>query len=106
LGSAHRRRHAVNENGTGHTNAGATGAIIFALPAATVGLKYSFLVLAAYGLSLDPSGTQTIALPSTNVQGSAGATIVADAVGEYVEIECVVAGTWNVFGYLGTWSAA
>jgi hypothetical protein len=93
------------ESGTGHTNTGAAGAVALVLPPATVGLNFYFYVNAAQELRIDPSGTETIALPSSNVQQAAGAYIVADAVGEWVRIICVVAGTWSVFGYLGTWTA-
>lgn len=95
----------VSESGTIHTNEGAAGAVTFTLPAATPGLHFKFLVLAAQELRLDPSGTETIALPSTGVQSAAGKYIVADAVGEWVEIVCVTAGDWQVTGYLGTWTA-
>jgi len=87
------------------TNAGATGAITFALPAATVGLWYRFAVGAAQALQIDPNGTETIALPSTGAQSAAGKYIAADAVGEFVEIFCAVAGDWNVASYIGTWTA-
>jgi hypothetical protein len=96
---------ADSDNGKVFTNAGAGGAITFALPAATVGQRYSFAVGAAQELRIDPNGTETIALPSTGAQSAAGAYIVADAVGEYVEIVCVVAGDWNVTTYIGTWTA-
>ena len=93
------------DNGAIFTNAGATGEITFALPPATVGQRYSFAVGAAQELRIDPNGTETIALPSSGAQQAAGAYIIADAVGEYVDIVCVVAGAWNVTGYIGTWTA-
>lgn len=95
----------VNETGTVHTNTGASGAITFTLPAAVVGLHYKFYVGAAQELRIDPSGTETISLPSSGVAQSAGAYIVADAVGETVSIFCPKAGTWAVLGYTGTWTA-
>lgn len=93
------------DNGKIFTNAGASGAITFSLPAATVGQAYRFAVGAAQELRIDPNGTETIALPSTGAQSAAGKYITADAVGEYVEIFCAVAGDWNVAGYIGTWTA-
>lgn len=96
---------ANNDNGKIFTNAGASGAITFALPAATVGQRYTFVVGAAQELRIDPNGTETIALPSTGAQSAAGKYITADAVGECVEVVCVVAGDWNVLGYVGTWAA-
>jgi len=96
---------AETDNGKTFTTAGASGAVVFSLPAATVGQWYRFHVGAAQQLRIDPNGTETIALPSTGAQSSAGAYIVADAVGESVEIQCVVAGDWNVNSYIGTWTA-
>lgn len=87
------------------TNTGASGAATFALPAATIGLTFTFMVNAAQELRIDPNGTETVALPSTGVQSAAGKYITADAVGEWVTILCVQAGQWKVVGYLGTWAA-
>lgn len=91
-------------SGNTFTNEGAAGAQSWALPAATLGLRYTFMVMAAQELRIDPSGTQTIALPSTGAQGGAGKYLTADAVGEWVELLCVKAGQWQVKGYFGTWA--
>ena len=93
------------QSGSIHTNAGATGAVVLALPAATVGLEYFFGVRAAQALRIDPNGTETISLPSTGVPGAAGKYLEADAVGETVHLMCVAAGSWAVMGYTGTWTA-
>lgn len=93
------------ENGTLHTNTGASGAVVLTLPAATVGLHYRFYVGAAQELRIDPNGTETISLPSTGVAGAAGKYLVADAVGETVHLVCAKAGSWACFGYTGTWTA-
>jgi hypothetical protein len=87
------------------TNDGASAPVTFALPPAIPGLWYRFKLKAAQELRIDPSDTETIALPSTGVQGSAGKYIVADAAGEGCEIECVKAGAWEVNSYTGTWTA-
>jgi hypothetical protein len=87
------------------TNTGASGAVAFALPAAVVGYEVRARVGAAQALQLDPNGTETIALPSTGVQGAAGKYLVADAIGEGVILRCRVAGTWDVVSYTGTWTA-
>ena len=92
------------ESGKTFTTVGAGGAVTFALPAAVVGLKYRFRVGAAQELRIDPNGTETIALPSTGVQGAAGKYLTADADGETVDIECTKAGQWSVFGFTGTWA--
>lgn len=87
------------------SNVGASGTITFALPAALPGMEVLARVGVAQQLRLDPNGTETISLPSTGVPGAAGKYLVADAIGETVWLKCVVAGTWSVFGYTGTWTA-
>ena len=91
------------DNGKIFTNQGASGAITFSLPAATVGQCFAFIVKAAQELRIDPNGTETIALP-TGVQQAAGKYVGADAIGERLEIECVKAGEWDAKG-VGTWTA-
>lgn len=95
----------ASESGTIHTTVGAGGTVLFTLPAATVGLHYLFKVGAAQELRIDPDGTETIALPSTGVQGAAGKYLTADAAGETVWLVCDTAGEWSVYGYTGTWAA-
>lgn len=93
------------ENGTGFTNTGAAGAVVFAMPAAVPGLRYYFRVSVAQELRIDPNGTETISLPSTGVPGAAGKYLTADAIGETVQLICAVVGSWSVFGHTGTWTA-
>ena len=95
----------VGDSGKTFTNTGAAGAVTFAMPAAVAGLKYRFRVGVAQQLRIDPNGTETISLPSTGAPSAAGAYIVADAIGESVDIQCVEAGSWTVFGCTGTWTA-
>jgi hypothetical protein len=95
----------ASETGTVHTNTGASGAVTLVLPAATVGLRFTFYVNAAQELRIDPNGTETISLPSTGVPGAAGKYLTANAVGESVDLFCPVAGTWAVLGFTGTWTA-
>lgn len=95
----------VGECGTLHTNKGAAGAIVLALPAAVVGLQYYFYVGAAQELRIDPNLSETISLPSTGVAGAAGKYLVADATGETVHLVCAEAGTWSCMGFTGTWTA-
>ena len=91
--------------GSIHTNTGASGAITIALPAAVVGMNVKFAVGAAQELRIDPNGSETISLPSTGVPGAAGKYLVADAIGETVNLVCCSAGSWRVFGHTGTWTA-
>ena len=93
------------ESNSIHTTVGASGTVVFTLPAATAGLEYFFEVGAAQELRIDPDGSETCALPSTGVQGAAGKYLTANAAGETVHILCCTAGTWSVFGYTGTWGA-
>ncbi len=93
-------------SGIAVTNVGASGAVTYVLPAALPGMRVKALVKAVQELRLDPNTTQTIALPSTGVQGAAGKYLTADAIGESVELICTVAGTWDSFGAVdGTWTA-
>jgi uncharacterized membrane protein len=87
------------------SNAGASGAVTFTLPPAEPGLRVTAIVEAAQQLRLDPSGTETVALPSTGVQSAAGKYIWADAATEHVNLVCLVKGTWDVVGFSGTWTA-
>jgi len=95
----------AGDSGAIVSNAGASGAATFLLPAATVGLEFSFVVEAAQELRIDPSGTETIALPATGVQQAAGKYITADAIGERIHIVCITAGTWDALYHQGTFTA-
>lgn len=95
------------ECGTLHTNKGAGGAISLTLPAASaanLGLRYRFYVGAAQQLKVEPNGTDVISLPSSGVAEAAGDYIVADAIGETVEVVAVDTGVWAVYGFTGTWT--
>jgi len=94
----------TTDSGKTFTNAAAGGAVIFTLPAAVVGLRYQFFVQAAQDLVIDPDGTETLACTTTGVQGAAGKKLTANAAGEYCNLICLVAGKWEVRGYIGTWS--
>lgn len=87
------------------TNTGASGTITVSLPAALPGMRIRASVGVAQALRIDPNGTETISLPSSGVPGAAGKYLVADAIGETVDLVCVAAGSWSCFGYTGTWTA-
>ena len=95
----------ASEVGDVFDTTGAAGTVLFSMPAAVAGMKYRFRVGAAQELRIDPNGTETISLPSSGVAGAAGKYLTANAAGETISIECVTGGTWNVFGYTGTWAA-
>ena len=94
----------ANDNGSCHTNAGATGAIVATLPAATPGLYFFFSVAAVQELRIDPAALETISLVSSGVPGVGGKYLTADAIGETVTLRCFVAGNWASSGN-GTWTA-
>jgi hypothetical protein len=93
------------DNGTTFTNEGAAGAITFAMPAATVGLRYRFHVLTAQELRIDPNGTETTNMAVGGAQQAAGAYITANADLEFIELHCVKAGRWETVAVAGTWTA-
>lgn len=93
------------QRGTLVTNTGASGAITYTLPAAKKGMRVGAIVKVAQELRLDPFGTETIALPSTGVQGAAGKYLTANALTGWVELVCTVDGTWDRRFHGGTWTA-
>lgn len=98
----------IEKTMTVHTNTGASGTVTLILPAASaanVGARFLFAVGAAQQLRIDPNGTDTISLPSTGVPGAAGKYLVASAIGETLEIACLIAGNWAVLGFTGSWTA-
>jgi hypothetical protein len=95
----------VTDLGKTLLNTGASGAVTFALPAAIPGYEVFAHVVAAQSLRLDPNGSETIALPSTGVQGAAGKYLGSSTAGATVHLKCSVAGTWDVLGYTDTWAA-
>lgn len=94
----------VADSGAVISNLGAAGAATWVLPAALPGLEFRFAVKVAQQLRIDPAGTETIELPSTAAQGAAGKYLVADAIGEFVHLRCLVAGAWAVVASGGTWT--
>lgn len=94
----------ARENGTVHTNKGASGTVVLTLPAAVAGMHFYFAVLAAFALQIEPASGEVISLPSTGVPESADDYISADALRETVHLVCVEDGAWAVMGYTGTWS--
>lgn len=89
------------EAGATFRNSG--GAVEFDLPPAVPGLEFTFQVGHASALTIDPNGTETIT-GTNGVPGTAGQSLVADAVSEKVTIKCNVAGAWVVQSATGTWT--
>ncbi len=78
-----------------------TAACEFDLPAARVGMRLTAVVGHTGGLTLDLPTGNTIAGNATS-----GATFTADALGESLQLICLVAGRWDVLAKTGTWTAA
>lgn len=83
------------------TNSGAAGDVHFDLPAATVGMRITFYVLAAQTLTVDPNGTDRIAV----LTGTAGDYLRSDnVIGSYIILVCFAAGFWHKVDFIGTWA--
>ena len=83
------------------TNTKADGAVVYTLPAATAGMRLTGIVGVAQGLTLDLPTGDTIAGTATS-----GQTLTADALGESIQLICIVDGRWDVLAKTGTWTAA
>jgi len=92
------------ENGSIHSNKGASGTIALTLPAAVVGMHFYFYIGAAQILQIEPASGEVISLPSTGVAEAADDYIAADAIGETVHLMCCETGKWAVMGFTGTWT--
>lgn len=77
---------ATTDSGFTRSNTGATIAITYTLPSASAGLRYSFVRVAPYDITLTPNGADTIA---------GGNSYLISAPGR-VDIECYASGAWVV----------
>ena len=89
---------ATDHNGILFNNEGASGTVVLTLPAATVGLNYRAVRTASHALRLDPNGSEVIR------GGGAGKYLELDTDGDSVELECCVAGEWEIVGGYGTYA--
>jgi len=85
------------------SNIGATGEVIFSLPAAVPGMRVNAIVQAAQLLTLDPVDGDIIH-GTVGVAQTEDVAIKANAVGETVQLVCLVTGKWYVAAYTGTWT--
>lgn len=69
------------------TNEGATASVTFDLPAAVIGLQFSFVCVVAQTMTITPNGVDTIA-------DQASDSIVLDVVGQRLTLRCYVTGAW------------
>lgn len=92
------------------TNVGSTTTqVTYNLPAAAVGMDYSFTVEDSGGMIIDANGTDQIRYVSTTgtgVLGGAGGTITTTVQGASIRISCHKAGFWSVQSVIGTIGAA
>lgn len=81
--------NATSDQALALTNYGATQVIEFDIPAAVVGMRYSFQRIADYAIRLDPNGTDVIA------DGAAGKYLQMQAMGR-IDLLCLVANRWEI----------
>lgn len=86
------------ESGVTAHNEGATTTRTYTWPAAVPGLEFTFLRVATFPLRGDPDGTDTIR------GGGAGKYVQLNADGDFVKIKCMVAGTWEIVEFRGTFT--
>lgn len=97
----------VSENGTIFDNAGAIGAVDFALPVSNgfmPGQLFSFTVAAAQTLRIVAATGCTIYYGST--ASSVAGSISCATIGAHIEIYALDATTWIVKNFTGTWTVA
>lgn len=76
----------------------------YTLPAAYPGLKYRFIV-GFNALTIDPNGTDTTEKDVNTASSGAGKYITSATVGDWIELECFVAGAWRCTGASAAWTA-
>ena len=85
------------------TNTAAAGTVIFTLPAATLGLTYSFSVEAAFILEILAVGTDVLRIGATT--SAAAGNLQSSVVGSTLVLVCTRAGFWTTMGGIsGTWT--
>jgi hypothetical protein len=80
------------------TNSATGGDCVFTLPAATVGLQYTFARTSALIYDLDPSGSEIIR------GGTAGQKLRMNTDGNMVTLACYQTGIWEVIASQGAYS--
>lgn len=88
------------DSGKRFTNDGAGGDIQFTLPAAAVGLQFSFTVLASYQIDVIRAGTDVV----KESDGTDKTHFQASTIGRTISITCTKAGIWTVDNVYGAWS--
>ena len=85
-------------------NTGAAGTVIFTLPAASAGLRVTFIVTAAQILNIKTGTTDTIRVAASVSTATTG-SVQASTIGNTLTLVCI--GTqWVAESYVGTWTVA
>lgn len=88
--------------GTVIQNNGATALCVYSLPAATVGLFYSFAVIDDDGIKAQCAAGDKIRSGAT--LGAATGSITSTTIGDTLTLRCVQAGEWLAMPATGTWT--
>jgi hypothetical protein len=91
----------ATDSGGVFTNAGDDGAQTFSLPAAAAGMEFTFVVMAAQELRIDPDAGDKIYYSATALDN--GEYLTADAVGESIHLIAVDSANWIATSHIGTW---
>jgi hypothetical protein len=92
----------ASETGKLFTNEGATAEVGFTLPAAAVGLSYSFIVQDVDGLKVTAAAGDTIRIAASVSAG--GGFISATAIGNAVHLVAINATEWIALSSQGSWT--
>jgi hypothetical protein len=90
------------DSATHFNNIGASGDIVFSLPAAATGLYYAFVVYASHYIRFNANGSDIIALGTDT--SSAGGYVRSNAPYSFLQIEAHGTGIWVASAIAGTWS--
>lgn len=93
---------AITGSGGVYTNAGDGDAETYSLPDAAAGLEYTFVVMAAQQLRIDPKAGDKIIYAAVALDN--GEYLWADAVGESIHVLAVDGVNWIVTQSVGTWT--
>jgi hypothetical protein len=87
------------------TNSGASGSVTLTLPAAAIGLQYTFVVVAAQTLQINVTGGSVI-IGLGEIASSAGGNISSNSPYSAVSLLCLSSTLWAATSIVGTWSPA
>jgi hypothetical protein len=84
------------------SNLGASGEVVFSLPAATPGMRVTAVVQTAQLLTLDPVDGD-IVYDTVGVAQTEDVAIKGNLVGETITLTCLQAGKWVTTAFNGAW---